>query len=50
MNDLENIPISFSIVRDTNLIRMVLYGNNRFDDTINWKILMTTTIFINYSQ
>ena len=46
MNDLENIPISFSTVRDNNLISLFLHGNNNFDDTKNRKILMSTIRFI----
>ena len=42
MNDLEkNIPISFSEVSDNNLISFLLYGNNKFDNTKNWKILLS---------
>ena len=46
MNDLENIPISISTVRDNNLISLFLHGNNNFDDTKNRKILMSTIRFI----
>ena len=34
MNDLENTGISFSIVSD-NLISLLLYGDDKFDDTKN---------------
>ena len=33
MNDLENIPISFSAVSDNNLINLLLYDDDKFDDT-----------------
>ena len=46
MDDLENAPISFSTVSDNNLISLLLYGNNNFDDTKNRKISMSTTRFI----
>ena len=46
MNDLENIPISFSTVSDNNLISLLLYGNERFSDTKNKKMLMSTIRFI----
>ena len=35
MNDLENIPISFPMITDNNLISFLLYGNDKFDDTKN---------------
>ena len=31
MNDLGNIPISFSTVNDNNLISLLLYGDDNFD-------------------
>ena len=46
MNDLENVPISFSTVSDNNLISLLLYGNERFNDTKNKKMLMSTIRFI----
>ena len=46
MNDLENIPISFSTVSDNNLISLLLYGDDKFDDTKSRKILMSTIRFI----
>ena len=46
MSDLENIPISFSAVSDSNLTGLFFYGN----DTKNRKILMPTTRFIKDSQ
>ena len=46
MNDLENIPISFSTVSDNNLISLLLYGNERFSDTKNKKMLMSAIRFI----
>ena len=33
MNDLENIPNSFSTVSDSCLISLLLYGNDKFNDT-----------------
>ena len=47
MNDLENILISFSAVIDDNLI---LYGDDKFDDTKNRKILLSTLRVIEDSQ
>ena len=35
MNDLENTAISFSIVSDNNLISLLLYGDDKFNDTKN---------------
>ena len=35
--DRENIPISFSIVSDNNLISLVLFARDKFDDTKNEK-------------
>ena len=37
MNDLENITISFSTVSDDNLIGLLSYGDDKFDDTKNKK-------------
>ena len=37
MNDLENISIFFSTVRDNNIINLLLYGDDKFDDTKNRK-------------
>ena len=34
MNDLENIPNSFSTVSDSYLISLLLYGNDQFNDRI----------------
>ena len=39
MNDLKNIPISFSTVSNNNLISWLLYGDDKFHDTKNNKIL-----------
>ena len=50
MHDLENIPISFFTVRDKNLISLLLYGDDKFDDAKNRKILMSTIRFIKDSQ
>ena len=42
LNDSEkNIPISFSEVSDNNLTSFLLYGNNKFDNTKTWKILLS---------
>ena len=34
MNDLENIPNSFSTVSDSYLISLLLYGNDKFNNRI----------------
>ena len=44
MNDLENIPISFSTVNDKN--QFALHGDDKFDHKKNRKILMSTIRFI----
>ena len=49
-NDLENVPISFSTVSNNNLISWLLYGDDKFDDTKNRKILMSTIRFAKDSQ
>ena len=36
MNDLENIPMSISTVSDNDLIILLLYNNDKFDDTKNF--------------
>ena len=36
MNDLENIPMSISTVSDNNLIILLLYNDDKFDDTKNF--------------
>ena len=46
MNDLENIPFSFSAVSDNNLISLLLSDNDKFTVTKNRKISMSTVIFI----
>ena len=50
MNDLENVPISFSMASDNNLISLLLYGGDKVDDTKYRKILMSTIRFIKDSQ
>ena len=50
MNDLENIPISFSTVVDNNQISMSLYGNDKFDNTKNQKLLISTIRFVKDPQ
>ena len=37
MNDLKNIPISFSTVSDSYLISLLLYGDDNFNNTNNQK-------------
>ena len=46
MNDLGNIPISFSRISNNNLISLLLYGDDNFDDAKNRKILIQTVRFI----
>ena len=46
MNDFENFPIFSSTVIDNNLISLFLYGDGKFDDIKNRKILMSTIRFI----
>ena len=36
MNDLENIPMSISTVSDNDLIILLLYNDDKFDDTKNF--------------
>ena len=52
MNDLENIPISFSTVSDNNVISLLVYDrfDDRFDDTKNWKMLMSTITSLKDSE
>ena len=50
MNDLENIPISFSTVSYTNVISLLLYSDDKFSDTKNRKILLSAIRFINDLQ
>ena len=50
MNDLEIILIPFSTICDNNLISLLLYGDDTFDETKNRKILMSTIRFIKNSQ
>ena len=50
MNDLGNISISFSTVSDTNPVSLLLYGDDKFDNAKNRKILMSTIRFINDSR
>ena len=46
MNDFENFPTFFSTVINNNLISLFLYGDGKFDDIKNRKILMSTIRFI----
>ena len=50
MNDLEIIPISFSTISDSDLISLLLYVDDKFDDAKNRKLLMLTVRFILDSQ
>ena len=50
MNDLENVSISFSAVTKNNLISLPLYDDDKFNNTKNKKILMSTIRFIKDSQ
>ena len=50
MNDLENIPIFFSTVSDNNLISLLLYSVDKFDDTKNRKMFLSTIRFIKDSE
>ena len=50
MSDLENIPICFSTLSGNNLISLLLYGVDKFDDTKDGKILISTIRFIKDSQ
>ena len=47
MTDWENITISFSAVSDNNLISLLLYDDDSFDDTKCRKVLMSTIRLIN---
>lgn len=38
MNDLKNIPVSFSTFSNNNLTSLFLFGDGNFDDTKNRKI------------
>ena len=46
MNDFENFPTFSSTVIDNNLISLFLYGDGKFHDIKNRKILMSTIRFI----
>ena len=50
MNDLANIPIFFSVVSDNNLISLLLYDDDKFDDTKDKTTLISTIRFIKDSQ
>ena len=50
MNDLENIPISLSTVSDNSLFSLLLCSDDKFDDTKNRKLLMSTIRVIKDSQ
>ena len=46
MSDLDNIHISFSTLSDNNLISLLQYGDDQFDDTKNKKISMSNIRFL----
>lgn len=50
MNYLANISNFFYMVSDNNLISLLVHGDDKFDDTRNQKILMSTLRFIKDSQ
>ena len=50
MNDLANIPIFLSVVSDNNLISLLLYDDDKFDDTKDKTTLISTIRFIKDSQ
>ena len=50
MNYLANISNFFYMVSDNNLISLLVHGDDKFDDTKNRKILMSTLRFIKDSQ
>ena len=45
MTELENIPISFSTVSDNNLLSLLLYGNDKFNNSKNREISILTLRF-----
>lgn len=50
MNDLGNIPVSFSTVSG-NLINLLLYGDDNFDGRKNWETsLLTVRLMITNFQ
>lgn len=50
MNDLGNIPVSFSTVSG-NLINLLLYGDDNLDGTKNWETsLLTVRLMITNFQ
>ena len=50
MNYLANISNFFYMFSDNNLISLLVHGDDKFDDTKNQKILMSTLRFIKDSQ
>ena len=46
----KNIPIFFFAVSDNNLVSLLLYGDDEFDGTKTWKILISTIRFHQESQ
>ena len=49
MDELNEIDISFS-TNENELIDLILYGSDKFDDKKNYNILMSTIKFIKDSQ
>ena len=50
LNDLDNIPIFLSTVSDNSLISLLLYGDDKLNDTKNQEKLMSTIRFIKDPQ
>ena len=50
MNELNEIDSSFSTLNENKFIDLILYGNDKFDDKKNHRILMSTIKLIKDSQ
>ena len=50
MNDLRNIRDFFPALNDDNLIKLLLYGNDLFNDNKNQSVLMRTIRLIKASK
>ena len=50
MNDLTNIGDLLPVLNDNNIIKLILYGNELFDDNKNQSILMCNIKFIKNLQ
>ena len=50
MNELNEIDSPFSTLNENNLIDLILYGSDKFDDKNSRNILMCTIKFIKGSQ